>query len=153
MGIKINKEVKERSTSGYKYFRHTADAKFQAYGITIEEAFTNAALATASLMWDPEKIRPKEFHNVKVSGLDLKQLLVEFLEEILYLLDTCVFLLHAVEELQIYHKKDRYDLKAIFRGDRYSHEYVTFGDVKAVTYSDMKIEKKDHFILQVVVDM
>jgi SHS2 domain-containing protein len=34
----------------YRFLRHTADAKFQAFGTTLEEAFINAALATASLM-------------------------------------------------------------------------------------------------------
>ena len=32
----------------YKFLAHTADAKFQAFGETLEEAFGNAALATAS---------------------------------------------------------------------------------------------------------
>ena len=40
----------------FKYLQHTADAKFQAFGKTLEEAFCNAALAMVSLMWDPEKI-------------------------------------------------------------------------------------------------
>jgi len=36
----------------YRILPHTADAKFQAFGASLEEAFANAALATASLMWD-----------------------------------------------------------------------------------------------------
>ena len=35
----------------FKYLEHTADAKFQAFGRTLEEAFANAVLATASLIF------------------------------------------------------------------------------------------------------
>ena len=43
----------------YKFLEHTADAKFQAFGATLEEAFSNAALAMFSVMTEPEKIKPK----------------------------------------------------------------------------------------------
>jgi len=66
----------------YRFLDHTADAKFQAFGSTLEEAFSNAALATASLMWDWEKIEKKVEHQFEVRGRDLKQLLCSFLEEI-----------------------------------------------------------------------
>jgi len=36
----------------YRILPHTADGKFRAFGATREEAFANAALAAASLMWD-----------------------------------------------------------------------------------------------------
>ena len=76
----------------YRFLAHTADAKFQAYGDTLEEAFSNAALAVASLMWDWEKIKKKIEHQVEVQGKDLKQLLSAFLEEIIYLFDSKMFL-------------------------------------------------------------
>ena len=40
----------------YKFFEHTADAKFQAYGKSVEEAFSNAALAMFSVITDTSKI-------------------------------------------------------------------------------------------------
>ena len=78
---------------GFQFFEHPADAKFQAYGKNMEEAFRNAAYALVSLMWDRAKILPKIEHSVVVEGRDLKQLLVGFLEEVLYLLDSRSFLL------------------------------------------------------------
>ena len=57
----------------YRFLLHTADAKFQAFGKTLEEAFRNAALATASLMWDPKTIEKKKNHQVEIAGNDLKQ--------------------------------------------------------------------------------
>ena len=43
----------------FKYLEHTADCKFQAFGKTLEEAFTNSALAMSNVMHPPEKIKPK----------------------------------------------------------------------------------------------
>jgi len=132
----------------YRFLRHTADAKFQAFGATLEEAFSNAALATASLMWDWEKIENKIEHRIEVKGKDLKQLLSSFLEEIIYLLDSTMFLLGSPENLRIEKKGSLYVLKALFKGDNYSDKYKIHGDVKAITYNEMEIEKNAHFMVR-----
>ncbi|MGB8953073.1 MAG: archease [Candidatus Aminicenantales bacterium] len=137
----------------YRHLPHTADGKFQAFGSTLEEAFTNAALAVASLMWDWERIEKKTVRPVRAEGKDLEQLLYRFLEEILYLLDTENFLLAAVEGLKIETGEGVHRLEAVFRGDRFTGQHEVFGDVKAVTYHEMEIKKNDHFTIQVVVDM
>lgn len=137
----------------YRFLDHTADAKFQAYGNTLEEAFCNAALATASLMWDWEKIEKKVEHQVEVQGKDLKQLLCSFLEEIVYLLDSRSFLMGVPERVMLDKKGGLYTLKALFKGDEYSKKYDIHGDVKAITYDEMEIVKGDRFMVQVVVDI
>jgi SHS2 domain-containing protein len=137
----------------YRFLDHTADAKFQAFGNTLEEAFCNAALATASLMWDWEKIEKKVEHQVEVQGKDLKQLLYSFLEEIVYLLDSRSFLMGVPERVRLDKKGDLYTLKALFKGDEYSETYEIHGDVKAITYDEMEIVEGDRFMIQVVVDI
>lgn len=137
----------------YRFLHHTADAKFQAFGLTLEEAFLNAALATCSLMWDWKKVERKVEYPFRTEGRDLEQLLVNFLEEILYLLDTQTFLLASAEEIRIDKRNDRFVLDARFVGDTYSTKYKIFGDVKAITYNEMSILKNDHFTIQVVVDV
>ncbi len=137
----------------YRFLAHTADAKFQAYGETLEEAFSNAALAVASLMWDWEKVEKKLEYKIDVEGHDLQQLLNRFLEEILYLLDTKKFLLSSAEKLKIEKKEKEYTLQAVFKGDEYSDKYKIHGDVKAITYNEMEIEDKGRFMVQVVVDI
>jgi SHS2 domain-containing protein len=137
----------------YKFFEHTADAKFQAFGRSLEEAFTNAAYATVSLMWDREKIEAKVQFPVKVQGSDLEQLLVNFLEEILYLLDSRMFLLQEVGKVKIQRDTDLYKLEGLFIGDYSGKDYVPFGDVKAITYDELKIHSNDLFVVQVVVDV
>ena len=137
----------------YRILPHTADGKFQAFGRTLEEAFENAALATASLMWDWRKVEPKIAHDIRVAGRDRKQLLVKFLGEIVFLLDTQKFLLAAVDGLTIREDGEGWVLEAKFWGDALSDRYEIHGNVKAVTYNEMTIEVADGVVVQVVVDM
>ncbi len=137
----------------YRILPHTADGKFQAYGRTLEEAFANAALATASLMWDWEKIAPRVRHFVHVKGIDRAQLLVKFLSEIVYLLETKRFLLGRVQGLRIRSEFASLALEALFEGEELSAAHEIYGGVKAVTYNDLKIEECGGFTVQVVVDM
>ena len=137
----------------FRYLDHTSDAKFQAFGRTMEEAFGNAALATASLMWDVETVAKRVRHPIRIQGKDLEQLLLHFLGEIIYLFDTEMFLLGSAEEIKIEKKSEGYLLEAVFLGDNNSNTYNIFGEVKAITYNEMKIEKNNRIALQVVVDI
>ncbi|HSA97319.1 MAG TPA: archease [Acidobacteriota bacterium] len=137
----------------YRILPHTADGKFQAFGRTLEEAFANAALALASLMWDWEKISPRVRHFVHVKGIDREQLLVKFLSEIIYLLETKRFLLGRVEGLRVRTEFAGLSLEALLEGEEISAVHEIYGDVKAVTYNDLKIEECGGFTVQVVVDM
>jgi SHS2 domain-containing protein len=142
----------------YEILEHTADGKFRAYGRTIEEAQTNAALAMVSLMWDWEKIRPELKEKVKVQASSLEQLIVKFLSEVIYLLEVRSFLLGRVEAMRIeevkLNDKKLYRLEAELAGELISPNHEIYGQVKAVTYNDLKIEKTDDGLaIQVVVDM
>lgn len=137
----------------YRILPHTADGKFQAYGKTLGEAFGNAALAMSSLMYDWTSVEPKGRHFIHVRGMDREQLLVKFLGEVVFLFDTKQFLLGKVDGLRIREEFEGFSLEAVLGGDTLSDRYAVFGDVKAVTYHDLKIEECGGFTVQVVVDM
>jgi SHS2 domain-containing protein len=145
--------VSQKNLRKYRFLEHTADAKFQAFGRNLEEAFTNAAYATVSLMWDREKIGRKIQKSVTVKGRDLEQLLVNFLEEILYLLDSQMFFLGSAETIQIRREAGIYVLEGLFIGDDCGTNYRPYGDVKAITYNEMEIHTNDLVMVQVVVDV
>jgi SHS2 domain-containing protein len=134
----------------WKYLEHTADVKLHAYGNTLEECFTNAALAMFEVMTDVKKVKKKVRYTIEVYGNDIKSLLYKFLEELLFLLNTKQFLLSEVAELVI----EGYRIKATVLGDRLSDRYETHGEVKAVTYNEMEIhdEAKQKYV-QVVLDI
>ena len=140
----------------YRILPHTADGKFEAFGRTLEEAFGNAALALASLMWDWSKIAPRIEQLVQVEGIDQEQLLVKFLGEVIYLFETRQFLLGQVLKLEIRPRSDGFSLEAVIVGETLSSGHEIYGDVKAVTYHELAIENGGpgrRSRVQAVVDM
>ena len=133
----------------YKFLEHTADAKFKAYGKTLEETYSNAAHAMFSVITD-NKVKAVFSEEVFVRGKDLVSLLYNFLEELLFLFDTKSFLLARVKDIEIHD----FTLSATLEGDINIDEYEVSGDVKAVTYNEMEVVEKDgHFEIQAVVDL
>jgi SHS2 domain-containing protein len=138
----------------FKFLPHTADVKFRAYGRTLEEAFINAALAMASVIVEPSKVKAKFAKEISVSSEDEKALLYDFLEQFLILLDSEEFLLSSVKELKIIKKKKGFSLNANIVGDKGVEKYSPEKGIKAVTYQEMEIKKeKNSYMVQVVVDI
>jgi SHS2 domain-containing protein len=130
----------------YRILDHAADAKLRAFGATIGEAFANAALGLVSLMTDWGSVEPRLSHDVSVEASDVEGLLVRFLSEILYLSDAKAFVLAGVENVVIEAPASGaspWRLSARFVGDDRPGRYDFHGDVKAVTYNELKIEKCD----------
>lgn len=134
----------------FKFLEHTADVKFQAFGKTLEEAFKNSALALASVMYKPEKIKPELEKKIEISGIDEKSLLYNFLEEFIFLMDSEDFLINKIQKIEIKENK----LSAVVLGDNKTNKYEIKGDVKAATYAEMEIKKeKNKVVVQVVLDI
>ncbi|MFH0876216.1 MAG: archease [archaeon] len=137
----------------FTYFDHTADAKFQAFGKTLEEAFTNSALAMYGIMLNCDSVIPQVRKKINVSATRIEPLLYDFLGEFLFLIDTEGFMLAKIEHISISKLEKGYNLICTALGDSYKN-YDIKGDIKAITYNDMKIEEKDGiFIVQAVVDI
>ncbi len=147
----------------YKFLEHTADMKFQSFGKTLEEAFENSALAEFSIMYDG-KVKPAKKKKISVHGKDFESLLYNFLEELLFLLDSENFFLSKIDKIKIKRisinknkRKCNYELEAEVLGDD-AENYEISLDVKAITYNEMfvrkeKIKGKDKWVCQVVVDV
>ena len=138
----------------YKFLEHTADVKFQSFGKTIEEAFTNAAYALAETITKKTKIKEKTTWKIDASGKDLPSLLYNFLEEFLFLLDAENFILSKITKINI--KEE--ELEAEVTGDLASNYKLT-NDVKAITYNEMFVkqekqgEHKGKWVCQAVLDV
>ena len=138
----------------YKFLPHTADAKFQAYGKNLDEAFKNAAYAMTDVITDVRKIRPKVREKISVKSENEKALLYDFLEQFLILLDSKRFLLAKISRLKIKKTKKGFELNAEFSGDNHPAKYQIKTAIKAVTYQEMEIkQEKGKVVVQVVVDI
>ena len=137
----------------YEFLEHTADAKFRAYGKTLEQAFINCAYAMTDVITDHKKIKPTTEKRISVESEDEKALVYDFLEQFLILLDTKRFLLAKIEELKIV-KNEKFKLTAKAVGDTKPENYEINIAIKAVTYQEMFIKKeKDKYTIQVIVDI
>ncbi|MBS3079712.1 archease [Candidatus Pacearchaeota archaeon] len=135
----------------YKFLEHTADIKFQAFGNSLEEAFISSFDALKEIIVEKNRIKSVKKIKLKVKGNDLKELLYNFLEEVLFLLDAKDFIASEIKNIKIDVKKNLFEADVL--GDRVSN-YKISNDVKAITYNDMSIkEEKGKFIVQVVVDV
>ncbi len=129
----------------FEYFSHTADVKFRAYGKTIEEQFENAAYASFNLMFDSKKVKPLIKKEIMLNSNKPESMLYDWIDELLFYLDTEGWFLSKVETLKIKGSK----LTATVYGDNYKN-YDTTGYVKGITYSEMEITPK---YVQVVLDI
>ena len=136
----------------FDVLEHTADAKFKAYGKSIEEAYQNSAFAMVNLMYDPKMVAAEKIEKITVHGNDMEQLLYNFLEELLVLQDAKSFVMHGfVTNIRIIKgKKIRLDAEVI--GDEIKDEYKVRPVVKAMTYAEIKISEKPIYV-QFVVDI
>ena len=115
---------------------HTADVGIRAYGASLEELFENAALGMFSLIVDLESVKPRGEVEVRVTAEDLEGLMVNWLQELLFLHETqhlvfCEFGV-SIEKL---------DLTGRVRGeaiDKRRHDLKL--SVKAVTYHRLKVD-------------
>ena len=72
----------------YRIIEHTADTGFEVRGATKEQVYENAARAFFDIMWQIKSRRKSKPENIEVSGIEREELLVNFLEEFLYLYDA-----------------------------------------------------------------
>jgi len=133
----------------YKFLEHTADMKFQAFGKSLAECFSNASYAVVEII-TKDKVKPIIKKKIIIKGKDNESLLYNFLEEFLFLLDTENFILSKIENIKI---DKELELTANVNGDNVK-KYKTITDIKAITYNDMFVlEDKKGYKCQVVVDV
>jgi SHS2 domain-containing protein len=145
----------EISDEKYEYLYHIADAKFRAYGSTLEEAFENAALALFNVMINTSGLGVCESREIEIGSPDIKRLLVEWLCELLYLFEVDGIIFSEFKIISIEKTADGFSLKGKASGepiDLSRHNFDT--QVKAVTFHDLQVEsdKTGRFCVQVVVD-
>jgi len=138
----------------FEYLEHTADAKFRAYGKSLEEVFENAAYAMFNVMIDTSTVAAEISHEIELSSEDMDGLLFNWLSEILFVfeVESLVFSKFIVDRIE--HDETGFRLFARAMGEDINLSKHKFGtEVKAATYNDMKIESTPAgWMIQATVD-
>jgi len=137
----------------FRQVEHTADKAIEAEGENFGELLESAAYGMFSLIADLEGLEPQGWEEVEVEGAaSPEDLLHDFLSELLFRheVEGKVYCRFEVEEADP--KAGRVRARAGFVPIEGAREKV-FGYVKAVTYHDLEIERKDGgFRVRVVFD-
>ncbi|MCL5412126.1 MAG: archease [Candidatus Marsarchaeota archaeon] len=133
------------SKHGYRYFRHTADVEFRAYGDTLEEAFSNAALALFNTIADIRRVKRQGTGDIRATVLassnSVEDLLWRTLQNALSIGDADGLFFYAVDSLEIKTMADgSYRLRARLVGKTAAADTGRL-DVKGVSKYDMHISK------------
>ena len=73
---------------GFEIIDHTADIGIIAYGADLKQVFANAAFGLFSLMADLDDIKENTQREIELSTEDEDFLLVEWLNELIYIFDV-----------------------------------------------------------------
>ncbi len=138
----------------YKFFPHTADVIFEAYGRTLERAFEHSALALEEIMVDLDTVEKKEHYEISINSDSVENLLYDFLSELIFIKDTENLLFNKFH-IVILHKNKEYELFANCEGDFINKETQALNDdAKAITMHEFEIKKKANvWVAKVLVDI
>lgn len=135
----------------YEQVPHTADLAVIIYGENLNNLFDNAAFAMFDMMADIKPQKSNQNIKVKVEGPDIEGLLIAWLNELLYLsfYKSLIF-----NEYNIISIKEAV-LEAEVKGYSFlEKENPIKKEIKAATYHDVHIEKKDNiYQVRVVFDV
>jgi len=122
----------------FKIIDHTADVGIVAYGANVEELFSSAALALFSLITELESVEEKLHLDLEVSSDGRDSLLIEWLNELIYLFDVKHILFKRFDIESLTHN----DLNATCYGENFDpmRHKIKMG-VKAATYHMLSLEK------------
>ncbi len=139
----------------FQFLEHTADAYIAAYGATMEEALSNAALAMFEVMTDTDKVSPLCREVVEVEAEDEYALLYSWLEALLVKFEVDRMLFSKFEIHSFEDTKEGFKLKATVWGEKFNPEKHTQKvGVKAATYHQMEIIKeKEKTTLMFILDI
>jgi len=123
----------------YKVLEHTADFRMAVSGKDLAELFQSAFLGMMDYLKEKRVKKITVSHLIKIESVDETGLLIDFLNEIL----TLVQINKEIYKKIKFHKLTNTELEAEIFGystDSFDH------DIKAVTYHEADIKKEGNFL-------
>ena len=137
-------------TKDFEIVNHTADVGIIAYGVDMSQAFVNAARALFSLITELDDVQEVLHRDIEVTATDEESLLVEWLNELIYLFDADNIIFKRFDITRLSNRQ----LKARSYGEKVDHSrHKLKTGVKAATYHLIKVDKDDGYKVQVLFDI
>ena len=127
----------------YKLLEHTADAMIEAYGETLGERFANAAYAMFDQITDITKIESLGELKIVLKAENREQLLVDFLQELLFVHDTEDLVFGEFEV-----KTDGKALESLVKGEKFDEKkHPKRSVVKGITYHRLEFDDEEGTVI------
>ncbi len=134
----------------YREIEHTADLGVELTAPDLRSAFEGAAAAMFDVVSDLDQVGETWHGRVRVSGLDLGNLMVRWLSELLFVSESeGVLLSHFTIE-----RLDGLALEAAVAGEKLDRaRHAVRVEIKAPTYHGLRIEESDNgWFVRVIFD-
>jgi len=135
----------------FEVFDHTADLGLRIRAADLNSLFVEAARALlAVIVSNPDAVEPREARAIRISGSVREDLLLDWLDELLFQFESKQFL---VSQTEVTVGED--GLEAIARGETCDvARHLLAHEVKAVTYHGLKVEEADGgWLAEVILDI
>jgi SHS2 domain-containing protein len=135
----------------YELLEHTADTGFRVRAESLPELFGAAAGALAEIVLDPVRAQPQQTVEVAAGGSDIEETLVNFLNEVLFLLDGRGLAPARIVVMEAGPRAAR----GVFLGEpRNDNRHPPRLVVKAVTYHQLSVrEQAGEWVAEVFLDI
>jgi GxxExxY protein len=134
----VNSDNSDRISNSdrFEILEHKADLKIRVFGKTKEELFENAMVGMQKAAnYEPTKQPTTKRLTTKIKSADLPSLLVDFLSEVLYLVETKKLVFEKIEVKKLTEN----EIEAILIGRTLKRMGV---HIKGVTYHDLDIRQE-----------
>ncbi len=133
-------------TSKYKFLAHPADIKINAYGASLSEVFSNAALGMMAYVYGKKQVKVDKYEQIEIDGADTEQLLISWLAKILALssINQRSYVSFNIKEIS----------SQRLVAELGSGKARAVNEIKAVTYSELSLKQlKNGWVATVVYDI
>ena len=131
--------------AGYTLLDHTADMGIAATGDDLATAFANAAHGMFAWIVDLDTVEEREEQSIGATGRDLEALLVDLLNELLFLFETRGLLFKRIEIREMVSPEEKagsHRLVAVGFGERLDPQrHQLRGSIKSATYHMIEVEE------------
>lgn len=143
--------IESHGMKRYEQFSHTADIGLRIFGTDLKELFANAAFAMFDTVADLEGLKSSVEQKIELKGQNYEELLVAWLEELLYQFYTRSVIFSRFEIVELSDK--------VIRAKAFGHPIGANRnrlktEIKAATYADLKIKKTGAgYMVEIIFDV
>jgi SHS2 domain-containing protein len=122
----------------YRLIDHTADFGIHVFGTDLKNLFSTAAFAMFDLIVDIKSLKGSDESSLNVKGVDLPDLMVNWLRELLYLWNGKEKLVESIDIISITEN----ELAAKIKFDSFDPtRHSIKNEIKAVTYHQIQVNQ------------